>query len=133
MCLQDLRAINQTVAAEADQAWLSLAHSVQRHCPLLCAPYVEDLVTGFDYRAVDHSGNERSYLARYDRDHDLVEQRHPSGYVPESDLRTPKSKTAHRQQVVIVKALGDLSDSLERGACRFDVPSLRAPDRGRHK
>ena len=76
--LQDLRPVHEAAARERHEIRLAVAPPAQSGGPFLRAAHLVDLLTGEDHAAVDEPGDDRRELVRRERDHRLVEQRHPS-------------------------------------------------------
>ena len=90
-------------------------------------------MTGFDHGAVDGPGDHRGDLARGDRNHDLVEQRHSAGCISERDQRLSITKTPKCLQVPIAEAVGDLHHVAEGGVRILEIAAHQTLQRRRHK
>ncbi len=111
--LQDLGAVDETLAAIGNEVGLAVAPAGKRRRPFLGSAIVEGLVAGLDDGAVDEPGDERRHLAGRDRDHRLIERRHPGGLLAPLDQRLTATESAEGADVGIVEAPAELIDTDE--------------------
>ncbi len=131
--LHDLGAVHQALTAVGHQVRLRGAPVAQRAGPLTGPAQVEDLLAGLDHGAVDDAGDDRGQLARRDRDHRLVEQRHCLGGLAQEDQGLPSAERAEGLEVPVAEAGADLAGLAGGGVCGRRVARGEAVQRTRNQ
>ena len=97
--LEDLAAMDETVASERNEVGLRVAPARERLRPLPRATEIEHRLTQGDHLAVGDPGEHRRNLVCRDRDHDLVQQRHALGDSSLQDQRVPAAEPREHRRV----------------------------------
>ena len=105
--LQDLRTVDQALAAKRREVRLRGAPGVELPRPLVRPREIEDSVAGQDDGAIDDSRQHRRDLARRDPEHRLVQPGGAFGELVLHDQCLALAEQAERQQVGIVEPLGE--------------------------
>ena len=126
---QQLSTVHEALAAVGDEVGLRVAPIAERSRPLLGAPQIEVFLAQFDHGAVDDAGHDRRDLAGGDRDHRLVEQRHPLAVTPVGDECLARAEAAEGGEVVVTAACAGGSCLLEADERRVRVAGDEGDER----
>jgi hypothetical protein len=77
--LEDLAAMDKTIASERNEVGLRITPTRERLCPLLRATEIEHRLAQSNHLAIRDPREQRRHLVCRDGDHHLVQQRHTLG------------------------------------------------------
>jgi hypothetical protein len=124
--------MDEAVASEGDEVGLRVAPAGERVRPLPRATEIENRLAQGDHLAVGDPGEDRLHLARGDRDHDLVQQRHSLGDSSLQDQRVSAPEPREHRRIGIRRALGDLP-RFDEARVSASVPLEQARQRREHQ
>ena len=131
--LHDFGAIEQALATETHEVGLRGTPLRKRNGPLVGAPQIEGLLTGFQHTAIDVTRHDWRHVAGNHRNHRFVEERDTLGDLSEVDERPTASVTGNRRQIAITKPVGDLRRLRECGVACRRIPLHNALNGGRNQ